>query len=143
MHPLKLAIAAGPIATALLLTGCGSSHPAALKPPAECSRATSAAQQVTTIATFYNGVSTQMDVVTADDQVAGDSSITGSEASALADIAAAGTGAPSRLARPLAGLGADYQALQTDLSDSGSPAQVSQDAAAVLSDGRQVDDVCG
>ena len=88
-------------------------------------------------------MNTEQDVITADDQLASDTSVTGTEASDMTSITAAATGAPSRLARPLASLGADYQALQTDLSASWSPSQVSQEAAAVLADARQVSDVCG
>src|SRR5713101_2820224 len=107
------------VAATLALTGCGTSSPHAATPsgpPAGCTRAGEVAAAVNAEAQHFTSVSTQGDVTAAEFAVAADSSITGSEASNLADIAAARAGAGARLAGPLGKLAAGYRALETDLN---------------------------
>jgi hypothetical protein len=139
-----LAIAALAIA-GLALTACEVRQPGAPQasgPPAGCARALAAARPVSVIARHFAGVATRGDVIAADMAVAADTSISGTEASDLAGIAAARAGASSALAAALGRLGADYTALEADTTANAAPASIAQDAQAIAADSGQIGSGC-
>jgi len=80
--------------------------------------------------------------MSADMSVAADSSITGTEASDLARIAAAEAGASKALAVPLQQLSADYQTMQADINGQAAPSTIAQDATAPVGDVSKISNVC-
>ena len=68
--------------------------------------------------------------------------MTGSEASDLADIAAARASVAPRLSLLLGRLAADYQAMQTGLQDNGDPVAIGQEASDATAEASAIEAAC-
>lgn len=137
-----LSIAAGLVTVAACGGGSSAGTGGSSASPAQCARAQAAAGKIEQIAHYFTSVTSTSDVMSADMSVAADSSITGTEASDPARIAAAEAGAPKALAVPLQQLSADYQTMQADINGQAAPSTIAQDATATVGDVSKISNVC-